>query len=271
MNLPPAFNSQFIDDDGTPLSGGLLYTYVSGTTTPQVTYQSQADDAAENANPIVLDAAGRCDLWLDPTLEYSFVLQRADTSEVRTWDDVAGSAPASSAVTSVNDFTGDVDLTADNIPFTTGTSTSWFGTQPDVAAAIDAVITQADALGSGATSGTYTPTLINEDNVAATTAYVCQYSKTDKAVSVDGILDIDPTSAANTITYVGISLPVARTGGATFGAETDAMGVATSIGVSPGQYGVVFAQAAGSGVVLGFYASSAANSRWAFHFTYRTS
>lgn len=210
MNLPPAFNTQFIDDDGTPLSGGFLYTYVSGTTTPQVSYQTSADDAAENANPIELDAAGRCDLWLDPALEYSFLLQRADTSEVRTWDNVSGVASENAIVSSVNGSTGDVVLTADDIGYTTSTSTDWFGTPADVTAGLDALVNKVDTVAaavSTAASGTYTPTLGPSSNVAASTAHPCQWMRIGDVVTVSGMLEIDPTAAAFTV--LDISLPIA--------------------------------------------------------------
>ncbi len=144
MNLAPNFNPQFFDDDGTPLSGGLLYTYASGTVTPQTTYQDQAGVTA-NANPIVLNARGECTgLWLTSGVEYTFLLKRADLTTVWTRDDIGGAASTSGTVASVNGLTGVVALTADDIPFTTGTSTTWFvGT--DVGAAIDAVITRADS------------------------------------------------------------------------------------------------------------------------------
>jgi len=46
------------NDNGEPLSGGLLYFYESGTTTAKNTYSDSAETIA-NANPVVLDAAGR--------------------------------------------------------------------------------------------------------------------------------------------------------------------------------------------------------------------
>mgnify|MGYP003343058003 CR=1 FL=1 len=52
--------SQFFDNNGVPLAGGLLYTYTAGTTTPQTTYTTNAGTIA-NANPIVLNAFGRLD------------------------------------------------------------------------------------------------------------------------------------------------------------------------------------------------------------------
>lgn len=56
-------------------------------------------------------------------------------------------------------------------------------------------------------SGTYTPTLTNGTNVAASTAYPCQYMQVGNTVTVSGKIDIDPTGAGATI--LGISLPIA--------------------------------------------------------------
>lgn len=69
----PFVKAQFFDSNGNPLSGGLLNTYAAGGLTPQTTYTSATGTAA-NTNPIVLDAAGRCDIFLDVTLSYHLVL-----------------------------------------------------------------------------------------------------------------------------------------------------------------------------------------------------
>jgi hypothetical protein len=90
--LPPEFSPQFLTDAGLPAAGHWLYTYESGTTTPKTTYTNQAGSSA-NANPIVLDAAGRCLLWLG-TGEYTFVLKTAAGVTIWTRDDVGGVAEA---------------------------------------------------------------------------------------------------------------------------------------------------------------------------------
>lgn len=144
MNLPPWLNTQFIDDDGTPLAGGFLHTYVSGTTTNQTTYEDQAGEST-NENPIELDAAGFCNLWLDPTLEYDFLLKRADLTTVRAYESVSGASTAGDTVTSINELTGEVTLNSEDVPFATGTVTSWFD-ETDVQAALDALITRANAM-----------------------------------------------------------------------------------------------------------------------------
>lgn len=88
--LAPFFNSQFFTDAGAVAAGHKLYTYQSGTTTDKATYTDQGG-LTTNSNPITLDSAGRCALWLasDGT-EYTFVLKTAAGALVKQWDDVAG-------------------------------------------------------------------------------------------------------------------------------------------------------------------------------------
>jgi len=52
--------------------GGLLFTYVAGTTTKIATYKDQVGTL--NTNPVVLDYRGEANVWLDQTLTYKFVL-----------------------------------------------------------------------------------------------------------------------------------------------------------------------------------------------------
>lgn len=96
-NLAPVLKQKFTDANDDPLVGGKLYTYQSGTTTPQATYVAAA--GAANANPIILDANGECDLWLDPALSYKFVLK--NSSDVTQWtvDSVIGTLVNDSVTT----------------------------------------------------------------------------------------------------------------------------------------------------------------------------
>jgi len=77
---------QFFDDNGNPLSGGRLYTYDAGGTTPKATY-SDAAGTVLNANPVVLDAAGRATVFLDGTT-YRFDLKTAGDVLVRSTDNI---------------------------------------------------------------------------------------------------------------------------------------------------------------------------------------
>lgn len=80
---------QFFDDNGVILSGGMLYSYLAGTTGPATTYTSSAG-TIPNTNPIVLDAAGRPpnEIWLDPNISYKFVLKTATGVSIWTKDDI---------------------------------------------------------------------------------------------------------------------------------------------------------------------------------------
>lgn len=71
--LKPRF---FISGTNRPLAGGLLYTYLTGTTTNAATYTTST--GAENTNPIVLDDNGECDLFLDDTVSYRMILKDSD-------------------------------------------------------------------------------------------------------------------------------------------------------------------------------------------------
>lgn len=112
-------------------------------------------------------------------------------------------------------------------------------------------------------SGTYTPTLTDGANVAASTAFVCQYFRVGNVVTVTGKVEIDPTAAAPTATELGISLPVASN----FAAVTDLAGVCASHGVAS-QSGGVFADAANDRASLNYFAVSTANLAMWFSFSY---
>ena len=81
----------FSDNNGSPLSGGLLYTYAAGTTTPQTTYISNTGVTA-NTNPVVLDSAGRVqgEIWLTQGQAYKFVLKTSANVSIGTYDNVPG-------------------------------------------------------------------------------------------------------------------------------------------------------------------------------------
>ncbi|NIW45236.1 MAG: hypothetical protein GWN30_10925, partial [Gammaproteobacteria bacterium] len=48
---------QVFDDNGDPLSGGKIYTYIAGTSTPKTTY-SDRSLSTPHTNPIILDSRG---------------------------------------------------------------------------------------------------------------------------------------------------------------------------------------------------------------------
>lgn len=55
--LPVGNDAPFLDSNGNPLSGGLLYFYTAGSSTPQDTFTTYLGNVA-NANPVVLGSGG---------------------------------------------------------------------------------------------------------------------------------------------------------------------------------------------------------------------
>lgn len=89
--IAPLGKHQFFDNDGDPLASGKLYTYAAGTSTPLATY-SDVDLLSANANPIVLDSAGRATIYLS-SASYKFVLKTSADSTIWTQDNVSATPP----------------------------------------------------------------------------------------------------------------------------------------------------------------------------------
>jgi hypothetical protein len=105
LSLFGGVGAQFFDNNGVILSGGKIYTYAAGTTTPQATYTSNSG-ATAHANPIILDSAGRVpggEIWLLAGIGYKFVLETATGVLIGTYDNV-GSVAAGAAL--IANFTG---------------------------------------------------------------------------------------------------------------------------------------------------------------------
>jgi hypothetical protein len=85
--------AQFFTNTGAVLTGGKLYTYQAGTTTPQTTYTTNVGNVART-NPVVLDAAGRVpdggEIWILP-VSYKFVLKDSNDVLIATYDNIFGS------------------------------------------------------------------------------------------------------------------------------------------------------------------------------------
>lgn len=65
----------FQTSTGQPLTGGCIFTYQGGTTTPQATY-TDSTGGTSNQNPVILDATGSAVMWLGVN-SYKFVAYSA--------------------------------------------------------------------------------------------------------------------------------------------------------------------------------------------------
>ena len=80
---------QILTDDGLPLSGGLIYLFEASTSTPLASYTDDTE-ATANAHPVVLDSAGRADIWLSTTSLYKVTVKDSDDNLIYTTDNVSG-------------------------------------------------------------------------------------------------------------------------------------------------------------------------------------
>jgi hypothetical protein len=105
LSIFAGVGAQLFDDSGNVLTGGKIYTYEAGTSTPLASYTSSAGNTA-HSNPIILNAAGRVatgEIWLDYTKLYKFVVTTATNVLIATYDNVGGSFNTSPIIAN---FTG---------------------------------------------------------------------------------------------------------------------------------------------------------------------
>jgi hypothetical protein len=94
VNLSPflGVGGQLFDNNGNPLAGGTINTYLAGTTTNAATYTTSNGNIA-HTNPIVLDAAGRIpsgEIWLLFNTSYKFIVKDSANVLIGTFDNIGG-------------------------------------------------------------------------------------------------------------------------------------------------------------------------------------
>jgi len=97
MVVYPKF--QALSNAGAPLSGGLLYSYEPGTTTPKATYADK-NGAAANPNPVVLSARGEASVYVSGATK--LVLKTSTGSTIWTNDNTSGIGEADTRVSTVS-------------------------------------------------------------------------------------------------------------------------------------------------------------------------
>jgi hypothetical protein len=95
LSLFAGVGAQFFDNNGNILTGGKIYSYYAGTTSPLATYTTNDGNVA-HTNPITLDSAGRVpsggEIWLTNGIGYKFILKNSADVTVATYDNIPSSA-----------------------------------------------------------------------------------------------------------------------------------------------------------------------------------
>jgi len=97
-------------NDGTPNAGGSVYTYFASTTTPAATWTDYTQ-AVQNTNPIILDARGEANIWLNQSLFYKFIQYDSNGTLLKVTDNIS---VINSTITSVTQFGAIGDGVTDN-------------------------------------------------------------------------------------------------------------------------------------------------------------
>lgn len=186
-----------LDDSGNPVPSGKLYFYRSTTTTAQDTY-SDSTLLSANANPVVLNSAGRLatKVYGNPAsgFDYGIVLKTsADVTVVPQIDDVVVDG-ADTATFASGSFTGTITGTASA---TTGTITYKVFANSAGTGKLCVLHAASSILGvSNTTAMTMTGL---PAAVQPTTAVFITCTVRDNSVDVPGAAEI--TAASSTITF----------------------------------------------------------------------
>lgn len=140
-SLMPLPKFRAFDSEGAPLVGGKVYTYEAGTNTELATFTDYSGLSA-NTNPVILDANGEADIWLEQQ-KYKIVLK--DANDVTQWtvDNVGQnslvelSAGFGQAIDIASATTVDLGTIATHFANITGTTTiNGFGSSAELTAPI---------------------------------------------------------------------------------------------------------------------------------------
>lgn len=94
----PQGKTQFLDNNGNPLSSGKVFSYIPSTTTFKTTWQDAAE-TIPNVNPVILDAGGRAIIYGSGS--YRQIVQDRNNNTI--YDAITASAGTGGTATSIGD------------------------------------------------------------------------------------------------------------------------------------------------------------------------
>jgi hypothetical protein len=241
----PKFHAQ--DNTGAALSGGLLYTYVTGTTTPKATYSDQGLTTA-NTNPVVLDSNGDATVYISGV--YDMLLKTS--AGVTVW-----------SFTSVNNTYFNVDTTLNNVvigedagnSISTGTNHVFIGLDAgkSITTASNSV-----AIGSGALRSTTTAAgsvAIGKDaGYASTSAAIVAVGQSALKANTTGTLNTaigEFALTANTTGESNVAVGYTSLDSSISGSNNTAVGNISLSALTTGSNNTIIGSSCGATIVTG--------------------
>lgn len=203
------------DSSGKLLTGGKVYTYTAGTTTP-ATVWTDANKATPAANPVTLDAAGKVSVFADGL--YKFVVKTSTGATVATWDGLKYRYPNSSVVTKISNYAATydddvilVDAAAGPITITLPSATA--AVYPLVVKKIDATGNTVTIAASGGQTidGAATIAIAVQNGTATLYSDGSQWRGASQVVTAGDSDKLDGYHAANTTGAIPISNGIVNT------------------------------------------------------------
>lgn len=210
--------AQLFDNNGDPLSGGKIYVYEAGTTTPATTYTGPSGQVP-NSNPIIANSAGRPpnEIWLPIDGSFKFVLRDANDVLIATYDNLP-SEPQPPVVNDATSISYATQYTVTSGAFTVGATYQILtvGTTDFVSIGATAnlvgVIFTATGPGTGTGTATYVRTVSNKlrDQLSVKDFGVTG-DGTDETVEVQAALNALQTGNVKTLDFCGLTILVSST------------------------------------------------------------
>lgn len=215
---------QFFDDNGVPLAGGKIFTYLSGTSTPATTYTSSAG-TTPNTNPIILDAAGRVpeEVWLTDDVQYRLVLQTALSVQIWLKDGISGFLSSSGRSVIVPSSATPAQTAAGSLVWNTTSQVLTSGNGSGRVTFVDTATTQTltnkrvtPRVGTVTSAATITPTADLSDMYTVTALAVGAAIAAPSGTPTDGqrlLIRIKDNGTARALTWnaiyrvIGVTLP----------------------------------------------------------------
>lgn len=191
----PFLLSGLVDLSQTALSGGQVYTYAAGTTTPKAIYADKALTSAYS-QPLVLDSDGRAIAYGDGL--YKFVIKDNASNTVFTADNVEINSLAAVLADASDPFGTDLtqtNLTVTNLTVASATITTLAALQPTTLNGLSMNSTTITAVAT-ATTPTGVPNLQQVTNLIGSSS-----------INTDNLMYRDGSNASPTVVFSGTFNP----------------------------------------------------------------
>jgi len=173
-------DNRILDDNGRPLSGGKVYVYEAGTTTPIDSFPTAAAANAGtpvNSNPVILNAAGIARIYGKDDVVYKVVIKDRNDTTIETIDNISlnGGESAAAAASAALAASASASSAASSASAAASSASS-------AAASADAA--SESAIAAQASANLATPTVVNFTGDGSTTDFELPYAVEKNSTNV---------------------------------------------------------------------------------------